>query len=115
MFAWLDWLGLTDFIVKSRAIVSFKSGGFVLFALPDGLWLFSYLSLMLYIWKNKIDGSNLGWLCAVPVLAIASEFGQFTGVVPGTFDVADVLMYLAASVLPFVIYRKSITFKPIQT
>lgn len=115
MFSWFGFLGLSEYILLLRKAVSLKANGFLFFALPDGLWLFSYMSLVLLIWDNRVDRANLCWLGIVPALAIASEFGQYLNLVPGTFDTADLIMYGCATALPFIIYRKSITFKTIQT
>jgi len=57
-------------------------------SLPDGLWVFAFASWMRLIW-----GRHWFW-CNLPVsLATGSEIGQLFHLVPGTFDVLDVLFY----------------------
>lgn len=57
-------------------------------SLPDGLWVFAFASWMRLIW-----GRHWFW-CNLPLsLALGSEIGQLFHIVPGTFDVLDILFY----------------------
>jgi len=76
-----------------------------LFSLPDGLWIFSYTSLVLYIWKNKLKKENIFWVLIVPFISIFSEIGQIFNIIPGTFDLIDLIFYLMGFLLPFFIYE----------
>tara|TARA_B100000427_G_scaffold326344_1_gene334797 strand:+ start:204 stop:632 length:429 start_codon:yes stop_codon:yes gene_type:complete len=76
-----------------------------LFSLPDGLWIFSYTSLVLYIWKNKLKKENIFWVFIVPFISIFSELGQIFNIIPGTFDLIDLIFYLIGFLLPFFIYE----------
>jgi len=80
-------------------------GGWVVYSLPDGLWLFSYILLMGCIWNFNLKRS---FYASFPLafIAIGSELLQILGWVPGTFDVVDLLCYLAACGLGHV-YLKS--------
>jgi hypothetical protein len=51
----------------------------------------------------------------VPAIAIVSEIGQWFGIVPGTFDVFDLLFYLAGTVLPILLFTNLKTIKPQTT
>jgi hypothetical protein len=63
-------------------------------SLPDGLWVFAFASWMRLIW-----GRHWFW-CNLPIcLALGSEIGQFFKIVPGTFDLLDVLFYSIGHVL----------------
>lgn len=60
----------------------------ILCSLPDGLWVFAFASWMRLIWSR-----NWFW-CNLPVcIAIGSEVGQLYQIVPGTFDIFDILFY----------------------
>ena len=85
-----------------------------LFSLPDSLWVFSYVCLMFGIWKGVISPQNLLWIGTVPLIAIASEFGQLLGFVRGTFDIMDVLCYLLGSILPFLIFNQFIKYNNLK-
>lgn len=78
----------------------------MLYSLPDGLWLSSCISLILIIWKNKITKGSLFWVFSMPIIAFLSEIGQFFNIIPGTFDWMDVAMYLLGTLFPLLIYWK---------
>jgi glycopeptide antibiotics resistance protein len=112
MFVWLESLNILSFIKTIRSHTNSYEQNLpdvILYALPDGLWLFSYVSLMLYLWKNEVKHENLHWILSIPIISIISEFGQIIKIVPGTFDITDLIMYLLGTFLPFLIYQKSIT------
>lgn len=111
MFAWYEALGLSSLTIALRKLTfssTHKIPEWVLFSLPDGLWIFSYVSLMLFIWSNTVSFKNLFWILIIPLLAIGSEIGQGLGLIPGTFDLADLLLYIFGMTLPFLLFNKSI-------
>ncbi|MGX7666060.1 hypothetical protein [Flavobacterium pedocola] len=109
MFSWLDTfacLGITKSIRGITLKIVDVIPDWMLYSLPDGLWLSSYICLVLMIWKNKINKENIVWVFSVPVIAVLSEAGQFFKIIPGTFDWMDVIMYFVGTLFPFVIFRK---------
>jgi len=64
---------------------------FLLFNLPDGLWLYAFLSVINQIWGESKKG--LFWLITVFILTISSEFLQRLHIIPGTFDWLDIITY----------------------
>lgn len=114
MTSWFNNLGLGQIIDEYRkGTIPFGNNlaGWILFSLPDGLWVFSYVSLMLVIWHKSISKYSVFWIFLIPVIAICSEFGQLFGLVPGVFDLMDLLSYFTGIVLPFILYKNSITSK----
>lgn len=113
MFDWYDSLGLLISINNLRLYTSLIIDGipnWFLYSLPDGLWIFSYISLMLFIWQNSISKKNIIWILIIPFLAIGSEIGQLLGFVSGTFDYIDLVFYFLGMSLPFIFYRNSIKY-----
>ena len=111
MFSWYQIIGLDELTNELRKFTfqfADKIPEWILFSLPDGLWIFSYVSLMLFIWKNSVSIKNIFWISIIPILAIGSEIGQLFGLVSGTFDFVDLLLYLFGMTLPFIFYYKSI-------
>lgn len=86
-----------------------KLPNWLLYSVPDGMWIFSYVTLILAIWKNCITRENIFWLIVIPLVAVLSEFGQMAGIIPGTFDIIDVLLYVLGFLLPIFIFKKEIT------
>ena len=118
MFDWFDRVALSELVSRLRRFTLPMADFFpnwFLYSVPDGLWLFSYLSILLVIWNNKISKHNVHWLLSVPAIAIVSEIGQWFGIVPGTFDVFDLLFYLAGTVLPILLFTNLKTIKPHTT
>lgn len=118
MFIWFERINILDVIENIRNFTFIYSNNlpnFILYSLPDGLWLFSYVSLVLYLWKNELKSENLFWVFSVPLISIISELGQIFKIIPGTFDIIDLVMYLLGTILPFIIYKKSITNNLLHT
>jgi hypothetical protein len=111
MFAWYETMGFRSLTIALRKLTfpfAPKIPEWILFSLPDGLWIFSYVNLMLCIWNNVVCFKNLFWVLIIPLLAIGSEIGQGLGLIPGTFDLADLLLYILGMTLPFLLFTKSI-------
>ena len=114
MFSWFDRVNLSGVISELRLFtlpLTDHLPNWFLYSLPDGLWLFSYLSVLLVVWDNTISKQNIHWLLLVPAVAVFSEIGQLFGVVPGTFDIFDLTFYLGGTVLPILIFTNSKTIK----
>tara|TARA_B110000091_G_scaffold198350_1_gene227268 strand:+ start:237 stop:680 length:444 start_codon:yes stop_codon:yes gene_type:complete len=114
MFSWFDRVNLSGVISELRLStlpLTDHLPNWFLYSLPDGLWLFSYLSVLLVVWDNTISKQNIHWLLLVPAVAVFSEIGQLFGVVPGTFDIFDLTFYLGGTVLPILIFTNSKTIK----
>ena len=110
MFSWFDNINLSTAISELRLLTAPFSGHFpnwFLYSLPDGLWLFSYLSVLLAVWDNVISKHNIYWILFMPLIAIFSEVGQFIKMVPGTFDFIDLIFYALGSSLPILIFANS--------
>ena len=113
MFEWSNYLfmGATiDFLREFTLSVRLLFPAWFLFSLPDGLWMFSYVSLILHIWNNEIKKQNLFWVISIPIVAILSELGQLLKIVPGTYDAIDLVFYFCGAILPIIFFEKN-TFK----
>ena len=67
----------------------------VRFALPDGLWSMSYILTIDALVKRDYLLTSV-----IPAIGILSELMQWTGWLPGTFDLCDLLAYG----LPYLLY-----------
>ncbi len=93
MFGWFEFIGFNSEISFLREYVSpLKSWlpSWVYFSLPDGLWVYSFTSIILILWAGKINY----WLIIPFITGVLVEILQgFTFI--GTFDYLD----LAFSIL----------------
>ena len=100
MFEWLESLHLMPMVQGLRVSYShMEFPDWVLYNLPDGLWLLSYMLVIGTIWHkdNNIYATFFLWM--LPGLAIGSELLQLFKIIPGTFDVLDLLSYALAMLI----------------
>lgn len=79
----------------------------VVFSLPGGLWSAAYILIIHSLMAPLTLVSRWRWAIVIPMLGALSELCQAFHVLPGTFDVVDLLCYL----LPFLLYTLYLTFK----
>jgi len=109
VFSWLDTIGLRTTIqnIRHTNFISYiRPNNFIKYSLADGLWIFSYTSAMLILWDNKVTTKNIFWLALLPTIGITTEIAQFFGFLNGTFDIADVLCYMAGFFSPIILFSK---------
>lgn len=76
----------------------------LVFTLPNGLWIFSYALLITTIWDETRDRIWLYvWLYSMLMISVFSEIGQATHVIGGTFDPIDAGMYILGAALGFLL------------
>lgn len=106
VFGWLEILNIyflnsdiRKFSIKYLEILP----NWFLYSLPDGLWIFSYVCLMIYIWNFKLNSQSFFWIGTIPLIAIFSEIGQVINLIPGTFDFCDLLFYILGFSIPILL------------
>ena len=70
----------------------------LVFSLPDGLWAMSYTMLIFHL-RNDKTLKTLIWSIIIPIIGILSEISQYYLLIPGTFDIIDLIMYIVAPTL----------------
>jgi hypothetical protein len=78
--------------------------------LPDGLWLYALLSVLLLIWEEKISRHFVAWLLLAIIFSFLTEALQAYHLIPGTFDWNDLLAYLIAVTFCFLNFNKQFLF-----
>jgi hypothetical protein len=58
--------------------------------LPDGLWAWSFISVILILWDRRI---NFTWVLATYLLSAGFELLQLLDILPGTADLVDLIVY----------------------
>lgn len=100
IFNWVDLLLPVDLSSFSS---HFFSHPFLVYNLPDGLWLFSLNLLLLTIWNFQLNKQSLSWLLGAFCIGIVLEFMQYTHLIRGTFDAKDLFSYGMACVVTLLI------------
>lgn len=114
MFHWFFNLGLEDFIYRYRLYLSeidFDWPIWLIFSLPNVLWLISGILLFDAIWSNSGFKQPLIWVAIFCSIAIFAEIFQYFGIIPGTFDLLDLLpMVLIFLLYFFILLRRKIYY-----
>lgn len=100
MFKVIDALGLGDVTASYRSSVNLVLPAWVVYCLPGALWSAAYILLADVIMRNHTVKERLVAASIIPMIGLLSELLQITGLMPGTFDVIDVVAYT----LPYVLY-----------
>ena len=95
-------MGLTDVIGRWRLTASetWQPTEFVVYCLPAGLWAMSYVLIVGTLAQELPLKRRWMAVAVIPVLGAASELLQAMSIIPGTFDWADLALYI----LPLIIY-----------
>ncbi len=92
MFQWFDAGGIGPLIDRSRGYVHFiHVAAWLRYSLPDALWACSGVFLFSAIWTGSRSPVRHLWICIAPLLAIGGELAQAMHLIPGTFDLVDLL------------------------
>jgi hypothetical protein len=113
MFDWFNRFGFESIIIFLRHLyfMQIKLPSWIIFNLPDAIWIFSFTNLMLIIWNDKFSWQSAPWIIAAPIIGLGLEFGQAFHIVKGTFDIIDILFIMIASTIPLLISIKQIKIK----
>ena len=104
LFTWFDISYVLEFRLITLPFSQILPNWF-LYSLPDGLWVFSYVTISLVYWKNVINKQNIFWIIIIPCIGLSSEIGQLFNILPGTFDKSDLLMYFVGTISPFLLFK----------
>jgi hypothetical protein len=84
----------------------------LLYSLPDGLWVYAITSWVIMIWNRD---PPLAWLVIGAALGIGGELGQVIGIVPGTYQHLDMVFltcgFLIACLQLEIRYETSLPFR----
>ena len=104
MFSWLRKLRLESCFQTASFNTESKIQSFCVYSLPNGLWSLSAIIFFGLIWKGA---KRLFLLYSVTFSLgnIVFEFLQLFRVIPGTFDMADVIVLLVSLVVGIFMYE----------
>ncbi len=77
--------------------------GWFIYSLPDALWMAAAILLILMIWDFKLYTRSIFWLGLAFLSGLLFELLQAIHLLPGTFDVMDILFLTGGAVFPLII------------
>jgi hypothetical protein len=95
-------------------LINEQPPNWIKYNLPDGIWMYAFLSSLFFIWKDKVSKHFIAWILLAIILSFFLEILQARHIVPGTFDWFDFLAY-AISIFIFIITRISFKEKLVVT
>ena len=72
----------------------------IIYSLPDGLWMLALTLSILMIWNYRIDKKSLPWLGTAMIVGISVEVFQAVHWIKGSFDIIDLLFIMLGAILP---------------
>jgi hypothetical protein len=84
-------------------ISSFNINSFIIYSLPDGLWVFLSTNIFLIIWNGDIV-RHLFWVLLPLTIGILYEYMQYTGILSGTFDFYDIIIMFISAIVSLSFY-----------
>lgn len=97
MFGWFRFFGLDNYVDYLRSnIGAYRIPNFVKYSLPDGLWLFAYFLVIKTIYGTEMSRAAIISYSALPLVAIGSEILQMFNLIPGVFDIYDLICYICS-------------------
>jgi len=106
IFNWLSQLGLGDYLycLRKDFFLSSNAPFWFKYNFPDGLWIYSFSSLMIFIWRKEINKKNYFWFFLWPSIACFTELLQFLNLFPSTYDFMDIVFYAIFGSLPILFF-----------
>ena len=96
-----DHIGLRGTFDVLRTLSSLEGcPEWVVYSLPGGLWALSYLLLTDVLASRLPTTIRVSLAGVIPMAGVLSELFQKAGLLPGTYDLADLFFYLS----PYLIY-----------
>lgn len=80
----------------------------VIFNLPDGLWFYALLSSLIIIWGGNSSRQLVAWIVFAISISFILELCQGFNLIPGTFDVKDLIANCIASILCFFLFNRQL-------
>ncbi len=105
MFKWLDSINLLSNLQSYRLIVTdFEKiiPKIVIYSIPNGLWLFSGILIIKVIWWEEIIYQRI-YIIFFCIISFLSKILQLFNIVPGVFDILDLIILVIFSFLEKII------------
>ena len=115
MFDWWRILGIEQPVLLLRNLAApFGASipNWVLFSLPDGLWVYAVTAFMSQLWfASRPSFHRNVWLSSGLILGLTGELGQLFKLVPGRFDWVDLSITFLAFFLAVALAKRPLHLK----
>lgn len=106
MFSWFEAFNIYSFVNTYRELGEHISlPDFIIFNLPDGLWITSYLFIVNSVIPVRNKRELLFWILLLPLISVLGEFLQYYHIIEGQFDIIDILCYILPVIINLIILR----------
>lgn len=105
MFNWFEWSKIDILTTLIRTTIHPSKSQYpswFYFSLPDALWVYSFSSALLILWKDQFKKGKY-WLFIPLLLGSVVEVAQGLKLFPGTFDILDLIFTIVALCLSVII------------
>jgi hypothetical protein len=79
------------------------------FHFADAAWGWALGASLALVWANERGARRKGWFVAGALLAVAAEWAQLVGVLPGTFDPIDLFVLILSYVTAWRLVSRSLS------
>lgn len=107
IFEWIKYVSIDDTIYtirRSTLPLCKYIPNFILYSIPDFIWVYSGTISLLYIWKCSMY--KYLWIFLPVICAVGAEILQKVGLISGTFCIIDITFYITGFVLSYIIGRR---------
>ena len=101
IFRWFDKISISEFTDSIRNLLNPLKNNipdWVIFSLPDGLWVYSFTSFLIIIWKNNSESVKY-WMILPFAILLLIELLQLTKIFTGTCDFTDIYISFLALII----------------
>jgi len=110
MFSWFDLAGIGPLVHRLRvttAPLQVRLPFWFQFSVPDAMWVYALTAFMALVWRGSNSWSRPIWISTGLLLGAGSELGQLAGILPGSFDAADLGLCVCAAILALMFTSRS--------
>lgn len=100
LFSWIRFVNIDYSFLRHIVIADNLISSYIIYSLPNGLWVLSGLLLLKYFLKNE-NRVYLFYATVFILISISIEVCQLYGIVPGTFDILDLVTIIIFSIIGF--------------
>jgi hypothetical protein len=101
MFGWFDHIGASPFVAELRIVARPLHSylpDWAVYSFPQAAWVWFGTMALLQVSQQSRSSAGRVWVLAPCLLAVGGEVGQRFHLVPGTFDVYDIVFSMLAVV-----------------